>query len=74
MSDGKKYVDIDDFGNLENVIKKVDPSYSDIFARLPGPVANYGQQKVSVALNTKRQEDEFGTIKPHLLYLLTRKG
>jgi hypothetical protein len=51
MSDGAKYSDIDDFGNIENVIKKFDPAFNDVTKRLPATVANFGQQQMSIALS-----------------------
>lgn len=50
MADGKKYTDIDDYSNIENIIKKTDPAFNDITKRLPGPVANFAQQKLSLAI------------------------
>ena len=72
MSDGKKYIDVDDFSNMENVIKKVDPSYSDVFARMPGPVANYGQQQMALSIRADSNKDMRFAEKPYVQWLLNR--
>ena len=75
MSSGKKkYVDIDDFGNIENIVKSHDPAFNDIVSRLPGNVSNYAQQQLSMGIRKDRKVelDENG-LKPYQAFV-NRKG
>lgn len=75
MSDSKrKYIDIDDFGNIENIIKSQDPAFNDIVSRLPGNISNYAQQQLSMGIRKDRKVtlDENG-LKPYQAFL-KRKG
>lgn len=70
MTSKRKYIDIDDFGNTENAIKKVFPEFSDITARLPGAVANFAQQRLSMSLGREgKKEPAPRGERPHELFL-----
>lgn len=71
MTNTRKYIDIDDYGNLENIIKKVDPSFSDMVQYLPGPIANFAQQKMSMAVKQEEAKEGDG-LKPMQKYLLMK--
>ena len=74
MTSPRKYIDVDDYGNIENVIKKVEPSYVDITKFLPGPIANFAQQQMSLAISTaEEQGGDSSGIKPHQLFLMMKK-
>ena len=53
MSTSGKYVDIDDYENIENIIKKFDPSYNDITKYMPGMLSNFAQQQMSMGIGNK---------------------
>jgi len=74
MTKERTYVDIDDFGNTENIIKKIDPTYKDIPARMPGPVANFAQQQMSMVLRKNRDGEAQMGIKPFHRFLALTKG
>jgi len=74
MADKKTYIDIDDFGNTENIIKKIDPSFNDIPSKMPAPVANFAQQQMSLTIRVNKQSAQAGGMKPHHRYILFNKG
>lgn len=69
-----KFYDIDDFGNIENIIKEVDPSFNLIVKNLPGPVANFGQQQMSAAIRKKIPKEGDGEKPFHTFIRSTLKG
>lgn len=68
MSEGKKFTDIDDIGNIENIIKKFDPAFNDIAKRLPGSIANFAQQEMHMAI-TENDDNREGKTKAFHLWL-----
>jgi hypothetical protein len=50
------YTQIEDFGNFENIIKKFDPAFNDMFKGLPAQVANQAQGDMSMVL--RQGEDQ----------------
>lgn len=58
MADGAKYTDIDDFGNLENIIKKFEPSYNDLSKNMPGQLANMIQKELSLAIKEEKPKEK----------------
>jgi len=46
----KSYIEIEDFGNFENTIKKFDPAFNDVFKGLPAQTANFAQGEMSMVL------------------------
>lgn len=49
----KPYVHIEDYGNLENIIKIHDPAYKDIVARLDPQIANFAQGQLSLVIKNE---------------------
>lgn len=69
-----RFYDIDDLDNIENIIKEVDPSFNQIVKNMPGPVANFGQQQMSMAIRKEEQKEDDGVEKPFHTFLKTIRG
>ena len=50
------YTQVEDFGNFENVIKKFDPAFNDMFSGLPAQVANKAQGDMSMVLRQGQEK------------------
>ena len=73
MTNERTYIDIDDYGNTENIVKRIDPAFKDIPSRMPAPVANFAQQQLSITLRDKKGEREPG-LRGYQKYLHFKKG
>jgi len=73
MTNERTYIDIDDYGNTENIVKRIDPAFNDIPSRMPAPVANFAQQQLSMTLRKDQGERKPG-LRGHQKYLYFKKG
>ena len=72
MTNQRTYIDIEDFGNTENIVKRIDPAFNDIPSRMPAAVANFAQQQLSMTIRKDGGRRELGGLRGHQLYLLNK--